>query len=103
MPGKAAVSRLPLSEQFRPGEGIGNPLGPAHGDPVDIRRYVPGDPLKLVNWKIFARLGELTVRTPERPVSPFITTLAYLVAARGMMPRRRSPGRRSNAGCSDTR
>ena len=83
VPGKAAVSRLPLSEQFRPGEGIGNPLGPAHGDPVDIRRYVPGDPLKLVNWKIFARSGELTVRTPERPVSPFITTLAYLVAARG--------------------
>ena len=83
VPAKAAVSRLPLSEQFRPGEVIGNPLGPAQGDPVDIRRYVPGDPLKLVNWRIFARTGELIVRTPERPVSPFITTLAYLVAARG--------------------
>jgi hypothetical protein len=83
VPGKAAVNRLPLSEQFRPGEGIGNPLGPAHGDPVDIRRYVPGDPLKFVNWRIFARTGELIVRTPERPVSPFITTLAYLVAAQG--------------------
>jgi hypothetical protein len=83
VPGTAGITRLPLCEQFREGDGIGNPVGQPKGDPVEIRRYVPGDPIKLVNWKMYARLGELLVRTPERPMSPFITTLAYLVAAEG--------------------
>ncbi|WP_138493391.1 DUF58 domain-containing protein [Paenibacillus pinistramenti] len=30
-----------------------------------VRAYLPGDPLKAVNWKISARRGELTVRAPE--------------------------------------
>jgi hypothetical protein len=83
VPGKAAITRLPLSEQFRPGDVIGQPTGPRNGDPVEIRKYVPGDPLKLLIWSIYARTGELVVRIPERPVSPFITTLAYFVAAEG--------------------
>jgi len=31
----------------------------------DLRTYVPGDPLKRIHWKNYARSGELFVRLPE--------------------------------------
>jgi len=32
---------------------------------VDLMRYNPGDPLKRIHWKNYARSGELMVRLPE--------------------------------------
>jgi hypothetical protein len=68
------------------GEDLPHPSGPLTGDRVDIRRYVPGDPLRLVLWKLYARTGELMVRTPERAIAPSIRIVAYLIAAEGDEP-----------------
>ena len=60
------------------GDELSHPAGDKIGDRIDIRRYQPGDPLKWVLWKIFARTGEMMVRTPERAISPSVRILAYL-------------------------
>ncbi len=41
-------------------------IGPPGTDFREVRRYVPGDPVKFVNWKATARLGELMVNEFER-------------------------------------
>ena len=79
-------SHFDLIEQFRPGDTFGHPEGQPIGDLVEMRRYVAGDPLKLVLWKAYARTGKMLVRTPERSVSPTDRMLAYLVAAPGDEP-----------------
>jgi hypothetical protein len=60
--------------------------GRADGDPFDTRRYTPGDPIRFVLWKVFAKSRALIVRTPERALSPVEHTVAYLVSGRGDEP-----------------
>ncbi len=36
-----------------------------HTECYDLRSFMPGDPFKLINWKVSARHGELYVRRPE--------------------------------------
>lgn len=60
--------------------------GKAEGDPFDTRRYAPGDPIRFVLWKVFAKNRSLTVRTPERALSPLQHTVAYLVSGKGDEP-----------------
>jgi hypothetical protein len=48
-----------------------------------MRAYNPGDPIKFVLWKVFARTGELVLRAPERAFSPAKQTTAYLVTGVG--------------------
>lgn len=60
--------------------------GRAEGDPFDTRRYAPGDPIRHVLWKVFAKSRVLIVRTPERALSPEEHTVAYLVAGAGDEP-----------------
>ncbi len=38
--------------------------------PDDMRAFRPGDPLKRVHWKLYARKGELLVRQYEAPMPP---------------------------------
>ena len=79
---------LPLKSQslirawFR-GDDITDPRGEPEGDRVDMRRYCPGDPPRLILWKIYARTGKLMVRVPERAVTTAPRTCAYLVAGPG--------------------
>lgn len=40
------------------------------GDLFDLRAYHPGDSLKRVLWKVYARSGELVVREPEPAIIP---------------------------------
>ncbi len=61
------------------GDGVSHPLGRAVGDRVDLRAYQPGDPVRHLLWKVFARNRRLVVRTPERALVPARRTLAYLV------------------------
>lgn len=68
------------------GEDVAHPAGALAGDRVDMRRYAVGDPLRLVLWKVYARSGQLVVRTPERTVAPKVRVLGYLVAAPGDEP-----------------
>ncbi len=79
---------LPLGSQslirawFRGDENT-DPRGEATGDRVDMRRYAPGDPPRLLLWKIYARTGKLMVRIPENAVTTAPRTCAYLVAGPG--------------------
>jgi hypothetical protein len=62
------------------GEELSHPEGPPEGDRIDMRRYVAGDPIRFVLWKVFAKTRDLVVRTPETAISPSRRTIAYLVA-----------------------
>ena len=65
------------------GDDMYHPEGAAEGDPYDTRHYSPGDPIRFVLWKVFAKSRDLIVRTPERAISPVRQTMAYLVAGEG--------------------
>ncbi len=79
---------LPLGSQslirawFR-GDESSDPRGEPTGDRVDMRRYAPGDPPRLLLWKIYARTGKLMVRVPENAVTTAPRTCAYMVAGPG--------------------
>ena len=40
------------------------------GDPFDLRPYQPGDSMKRILWKVYARTGELITRQPEASCTP---------------------------------
>ena len=77
------TGRGPLSISQGPvaGDGVSHPEGRPEGDLVELRRYAPGDPLRHVVWKVFARTRRLIVRAPERSTVPSRRTLAYLVVS----------------------
>ena len=86
LPSCGLAHRFELIEQYMPGDVIGHPRGVPKGDLVEMRRYVSGDPIKLVLWRAFARTQQLMVRQPELSVMPTDRMLAYLVAAAGDEP-----------------
>jgi hypothetical protein len=86
LPWTGMLDTSPMLRSLSGGEDVPHPLGQLTGDRVDIRRYVPGDPLRLMLWKVFARTGELMVRTQERSIAPSVRIVAYLVAALGDEP-----------------
>ena len=86
LPWSGALERAPLLRSLAAGDALPHPRGALVGDPVDMRRYVPGDPLKLAMWKVYARTRELMVRTPERAIAPSSQVAAYLVAAEADEP-----------------
>jgi hypothetical protein len=57
-----------------------NAAGSPQGDLIESRRYERGDPLRLVLWKVYARSGEMLVRSPERTNAPRKKAMAYFVA-----------------------
>lgn len=73
------LHEVPQVLSFREGDLMSHPLGAAMGDRIDLRPYHPGDPLRLAAWKIYARTGELLVRTPERAAEPEHRWAAFLV------------------------
>jgi hypothetical protein len=79
-PDRGGVKGLQLLQQLIPGDEQGHPDGRRAGDLLEMRGYGPGDPLKHVLWKTWARTGRLLVRTPEQALSPCDKTLAYFVA-----------------------
>lgn len=79
VPNVGALDRIEVVRGVAGGDDFAHPEGPPDGSPLDLRPYVPGDPLRFVLWKIFARTRELVVRTPERALSPARHAVAYLV------------------------
>lgn len=69
--------------QDRTGDLHSHPAGEPAGDLVETRQYGPGDPLRIVLWKAFARTRRLLVRMPERAFSPSENVVAFMVAGRG--------------------
>lgn len=86
LPWRGELDGAPLLRSLSGGDDVPHPLGAMTGDRIDMRRYVPGDPLRLALWKVYARTGELMIRTPERSIAPAVRIAAYLVAAEGDEP-----------------
>ncbi|MBI4957092.1 MAG: DUF58 domain-containing protein [Myxococcales bacterium] len=81
LPAMGGLRQMQVIHGMSSGNDIYNSEGRAEGDPYDTRRYAPGDPIRFVLWKVFAKTRNLIVRTPERAVSPTKNTVAYLVAS----------------------
>ncbi|MCA9538099.1 MAG: DUF58 domain-containing protein [Myxococcales bacterium] len=83
-----ARAQVDLSAALRhlAADGHAHPSGELVGDLVEMRRYAPGDPLRLVLWKAYARTRRLLVRMPERAIAPEPSTVAYFVAGPGDEP-----------------
>lgn len=86
LPWAGRLGTAPMLRAHAGGEELSHPAGVPDGDRIDMRRYVAGDPLRLVLWKVYARTRELMVRTPERAISPSLKIVAYLPAAEGDEP-----------------
>lgn len=50
------------------------------GDLFDTKQYYPGDSLKRILWKVYARSEELIVRHPEAAIIPEGELVAYTIA-----------------------
>lgn len=76
------VETLPLpilSSSVTPGDTY--PLSTERlGEPFDLRPYQPGDSMKRILWKTFARSGELITRQPEFSHSPEGEVLIFCAA-----------------------
>lgn len=86
VPSMGALRQMRVVRSIAGGDEISNPAGPPEGERVDLRHYAPGDPIKFVLWKVFARSRQLVVRTPERAIAPTRQTVAYLVTGHGDEP-----------------
>ena len=86
LPSMGALERVEVIRGMSGGDDLAHPDGPPEGDPVDMRHYNPGDPIKFVLWKVFARSRKLVVRTPERAISPARQTAAFVVTGAGDEP-----------------
>ena len=85
-PSMGSLKQMHVVRSIAGGDNISHPAGPPEGERADMRHYAPGDPIKFVLWKVFARSRQLVVRTPERAISPVRQTVAYLVAGDGDEP-----------------
>lgn len=83
LPRPLPVGAQSLIRAWSLGDEESDPRGEPTGDRVDMRSYAPGDPPRLLLWKIYARTGKLMVRVPEAAVTTAPRTCAYLVSGPG--------------------
>lgn len=75
------INKLPLLRSLTSEDGVPNPGGEPQGDRMEIRRYAPGDSVRNIMWKTFARSRQLNVRLPEKSVFHSQRTVAYLLSS----------------------
>jgi hypothetical protein len=63
------------------GQDVPDPGGAQQGDYLEMRPYAPGDPLRYVLWKAYARSRTLMVRMPERSAGLDTGVEAFLVTS----------------------
>jgi len=81
LPKISAVKSLPLLRSLTAEDGIPNYSGQPEGDRMEIRPYAPGDSVKNIMWKVYARTRQLNVRLPEKSVFHSKRTVAYLLSS----------------------
>ncbi len=79
-PSVGGLEQMHVVRGLAGGADLTHPEGPPRGDYYDMRRYEPGDPIRFVLWKVFAKTRQLLVRGPENALSEERRTVAYLVA-----------------------
>lgn len=75
------VRSLPILQSMTAEDGIPNPAGNPEGDRMEIRPYAPGDSVRDIMWKAFARNRQLNVRLAEKSVFHSQKTIAYLLSS----------------------
>jgi len=83
LPHLGLLAQMPPPFGMSDGDNVPDPWVAPSGDRVDMRPYVPGDPLRTVLWKVYARSGRLMVRIAERSVSEHRRGCGYLVTGAG--------------------
>ena len=83
LPDRGRLEQMPPPTGMSDGDDVPDPWAVPSGDRVDMRPYVPGDPLRMVLWKIYARSGRMMVRIPERSVAERRKGCGYLVTSAG--------------------
>lgn len=81
LPYRGLLSQMPPPSGMAEGDDLSDPYAEPKGDRVEMRQYAPGDPLRMVLWKVYARSGKMMVRTPERSVAERKRGCAYLVTS----------------------
>ncbi len=81
LPKTNSLKSLPLLPSMTAEDGIPNPAGAPEGDRMEIRPYAPGDSIRHIMWKVFARNRQLNVRLPEKSVFQSKRTIAYLLSS----------------------
>jgi len=81
LPRTNTVKPLPLLRSLTAEDGIPNPSGNPDGDRMEIRPYVPGDSVRNIMWKVYARNRQLNVRLAEKSVFHSRRTVAYLLSS----------------------
>ena len=79
LPDVGLLARMPPPFGMSDGDDMPEPLAAPGGDRVDMRPYVPGDSLRMVLWKVYARSGRMMVRVAERSVAEHRRGCGYLV------------------------
>ncbi len=83
LPYVGLLKNMPVIQPMAAAEGLPHPMGAPEGDRMEIRRYVPGDSVRNILWKTFARTRQLNVRTPEKSIDRSRKTVAYLLTGDG--------------------
>lgn len=86
LPAIGALRAMPPVPSMAAGDALPHPSGAAEGDRMEIRRYQPGDSVRHILWKTYARTGQLNVRLPEIAVDRAQRTIAYLLTGPGDEP-----------------
>lgn len=81
LPQTNTIKPLPLLRSMTAEDGIPNPSGNPEGDRMEIRPYVPGDSVRNIMWKVYARNRQLNVRLAEKSVFHSKRTVAYLLSS----------------------
>lgn len=83
LPHVGRLKNMPVLQPMAAAEGLPHPRGVPEGDRMEIRRYVPGDSVRNILWKTFARTRQLNVRIPEKSIDRARKTVAYLLTGPG--------------------
>lgn len=86
LPSTGKLRPLLLRRALIDEDGLPDQSGSPEGDRMEIRPYAPGDSIRDIMWKGYARNRQLNVRLPERSVAFDSRTCAYLVSGDGDEP-----------------